>query len=74
MLTFRQLENYNYEFYLFGRLLVDYKLVPKDLEYDIAHEQSVLLYEEFLNSEMNDLECSAYDCMKDFIKFKLKEV
>jgi hypothetical protein len=60
----------NYDFYLFSRLAVDMELIDSELEYDLAFEDALELFNEFEESSFNDGNKNLYDCIVDYIKFK----
>lgn len=71
MTTYKHKEDYNYDFYLFARLCVDLKLIDKNLEYDYAYEATIGHYEQFVDSEFNDLEEDYYGCIVEYINYQL---
>lgn len=74
MTTFKDYTDYNYDFYLFARLCLDKGLIDKNAEYEIAFDATIRYYEEFVDSDYNDLEEPYYDCIVDFIKYKLERI
>ena len=71
-LTFRQQQAFNYDLYLLGRLALQTGLLDEERDLDEAFEFIVNLYEEFYTSEFNDLECSSYQCIMEFVTYKLQ--
>lgn len=74
MTTFKDYTDYNYDFYLFARLCLDKGLIDKHLEYDLAFDITANYYTEFVDSEFNDLDEPYYDCIIDWINFKLEKI
>ena len=62
--------NMNYNFYLFSRLILDAGLIDKDLEYDLAYEEILVLYELFTDSLFDNEKADLYGCILNFIEWK----
>lgn len=60
----------NYDFYLFSRLILDSGLIDKDLEYDLAFEETSGLYDSFTDSIFDDGNVDLYQCILNFIEWK----
>lgn len=60
----------NYDFYLFSRLILNAGLIDKDLEYDLAFEETSGLYDSFTDSIFDDGNVDLYQCILNFIEWK----
>ena len=58
---------HDYDFFLFCQLAYAYRTIDILKEYDIAFDDIVTLYEDFLNSDFNDGYKNLYDCIVDYL-------
>ncbi len=59
-----------YSQYLFACLLKEFDKEFSELEYDIQYDVAIGEYEEFENSDYNNVEKPEYECMVEYIKDK----
>lgn len=60
----------NYNQYLFASLLKELDKEFSELEYDIQFDVAIAEYEEFENSDYNDVERPEYECIVEYLKDK----
>jgi hypothetical protein len=57
---------YDYDFFLFTQLAYAYERIDAELEYDLAFDEAITLYEDFLKSDSNDGYKNLYDCIEHY--------
>lgn len=58
--------NYDYNFFLFTQMAYAFERIGASCDYDLAFQEAITLYEDFLESSSNDGYKDLYDCIEHY--------